>query len=123
VLEHVPDIDAALRETARVLKRGGAFIGTFPFFFERQDGVRFASLINGALVHHLEPIYHGNPFDPNGGSLVFEISGWDIINRAHAAGFSRATMRFVCNQEKGIVATSLAEPLPAKGIFVAVFEK
>ena len=40
VLEHVPDIDAALRETVRILKPGGKLLATFPFLFEREAGTR-----------------------------------------------------------------------------------
>lgn len=122
VLEHVYDIDAALRETARVLKLGGRFLATFPFMFDRAVGVRFASLVDGKVLHHFEPIYHGNPMDKEGGSLVFEIPGWDIIDRACLAGFEHAHMRFVCDQDKGIVASTRHNQSPA-GILMAVFDK
>jgi SAM-dependent methyltransferase len=122
VLEHVHDIDAALRETARILKAGGRLLATFPFLYDRTVGVRFASLVDGEVVHHFEPIYHGNPMDKEGGSLVFEIPGWDIIDRAHQAGFSRAHMRFICDQDKGIVASTRYNNSPG-GVIVAVFDK
>jgi hypothetical protein len=122
VLEHVRDIDAALRETARILKIGGCLLATFPFLFDRTIGVRFASLVDGKIVHHFEPIYHGNPMDTEGGSLVFEIPGWDILDRARRAGFSRAHMRFVCDQDKGIVASTRYNNSPG-GVMVAVFDK
>jgi SAM-dependent methyltransferase len=122
VLEHVRDIDAALRETARILKLGGRLLATFPFLFDWAIGVRFASLVDGKVLHHFEPIYHGNPMDTDGGSLVFEIPGWDIIDRARRAGFSRAHMRFVCDQDKGIVASTRYNQSPG-GVLVAVFDK
>jgi SAM-dependent methyltransferase len=101
VLEHVPDIDAALRETARILKPGGAFLATFPFFFERDKGARFASLVDGKNHFHiLPPIYHGNPMSDEG-SLVYEIPGWDILGRARAAGFGSAVMRLICSASRG----------------------
>lgn len=94
VLEHVHDIDAALRETARILKLGRRLLATFPFLFDRPVGVRFASFVDGEVVHHFEPIYHGNPMDKERGSLVFERPGWDIIDRARQAGFFRRTYAF-----------------------------
>jgi SAM-dependent methyltransferase len=122
VLEHVRDIDDALQETARILKAGGRFLATFPFLCNQTVGVRRASVVDGRIVHHSEPIYHGNPMDTEGGSLVFEIPGWDIIDRARRAGFLTARMRFVCDQEKGIVA-SARHNQSAGGILVAVFDK
>jgi hypothetical protein len=122
VLEHVHDIDAALRETARILKAGGRLLATFPFLYDRTVGVRFASLVDGEVVHHFEPIYHGNPMDKEGGSLVFEIPGWDIIDRARRAGFSHPRIRFVCDQDKGIVASTRYNQSPG-GVLVAVFDK
>ena len=124
VLEHVQDIDKALGESARILVKGGRFIGTFPFLYRQNESVKLAVIENGRIKHLVDsPIYHGNPMNEAGGSLVFEIPAWDLIHRARRAGFSHAAMRFICDQEKGIVATSVGETLPAKGIFVGIFDK
>ncbi len=124
VLEHVPELDDALREAARILKPGGSMLATFPFFFDREVGIRFASLLDGRVVHHVEPpVYHGNPVDPEGGSLVFQIPGWDVIARARSAGFSDARMRLVCDQDRGICASFREEETTPKGVFVACFRK
>jgi SAM-dependent methyltransferase len=103
VLEHVPSIDAALIELARVLVPGGWHIGTLPFLYDSECGEVKARLERGKVVHLTKPEYHGNPIDPRG-SLVFELPGWDLIDRAKAAGFSEAHMRFVASSAKGYVA-------------------
>ncbi|MGI4802863.1 MAG: class I SAM-dependent methyltransferase [Janthinobacterium lividum] len=121
VLEHVPDLDAALRETARTLVPGGTFIATLPFDHDVATGWRFAEMRDGELVHLLgTPIYHGNPMDPAGGSLVFEIPGWDLVGRATAAGFSDAVMRFICDQKRGIVASPDNQGKRPRGVFLLV---
>jgi SAM-dependent methyltransferase len=110
VLEHVPDIDAALTELARVLVPGGWHIGTLPFLYESERGEVKARIERGKVVHLTEPEYHGNPIDPRG-SLVFELPGWDLIARAKAAGFADAHMRFVASTAHGYVADE-------RGVFV-----
>lgn len=100
VLEHVSSIDDALREMYRVLKPGGSHIGTVPCLFEQQDSVVRARLVNGDLVHLLEPEYHGDPVRAEG-VLVFEVPGWDILDRARAVGFSDAHMKFILSTEHG----------------------
>lgn len=114
VLEHVPDLNTALSEMARVLVPGGWHIGTAPLTMTETGTVR-TKLIDGELHFLLEPEYHGDPFN-DGGSLVFELPGWDILQRARDAGFSQAHMRFIISRRYGCVSSE-------GGIFVFCFQK
>jgi Methyltransferase domain len=112
VLEHVPDLDAALRDTARILRTGGRFLATFPFRYEDVDTEPRAVLEHGQIRHLGEPEYHGNPVDPSGGSLVFQVPGWDIVARARAAGFAEAHIVFWSSHCRALTDSTVA------GIFV-----
>ena len=111
VLEHVPNIDRALQEMCRVLKPGGWHIGTCPFRFMDERSQRRARVEDGRVIYLMEPEYHGNPMSPSG-SLVFEIPGWDILDRCKQAGFANAAMRLVMSKSSGYVSNHVA------GIFV-----
>lgn len=105
VMEHIPNVAAALSEAARVLRPGGQFIATFPFDSKSQKTMVKAVLENGQVKHLQEPEYHGNPVDPKG-SLVFSIPGWDILDLARKCGFDRAEMVLLASRKFGIVAQS-----------------
>jgi SAM-dependent methyltransferase len=88
VLEHVPDYPAAVREMGRVLKPGGWLLLTTPIHFNLDQSVVRASIKeDGDIEHHLPPVYHGDPIDPNG-VLCFHDFGWDLLDTVRAAGFS-----------------------------------
>lgn len=116
VLEHVPGIDLALAEMYRILKPGGWHVGTCPFLFNRQDSIVKTRIEGGQLVHLTEPEWHGNPMSEEG-SLVFELPGWDILDRARAVGFSRAFWRLVQSAEHGIASNGCG------GVFVLCLQK
>jgi SAM-dependent methyltransferase len=70
VLEHVPRLDKAFSETARVLKAGGAHLFTVP---PRLTTRKRAVIEDGKVVHIEPPEYHLDPLSPEG-VLAF----WDI---------------------------------------------
>jgi hypothetical protein len=113
VLEHVPDLSAALADTARILVPGGELIATFPFDWNAQvTSVRTRLHPDGTIEHLAPPEYHGNPVNPEGGSLVFQIPGWDILGLCRAAGFADASMVFIGSARLGIC------PRDIPGVFV-----
>lgn len=89
VLEHLPGPGLALLEFARVLRGDGMLIATFPFNDKAGSVVR-ATLVDGRLVHHAPPEYHGDPI--SGGVLCFRYFGWDVPDMAAAAGFRECRM-------------------------------
>jgi SAM-dependent methyltransferase len=70
VLEHVPKLEAAFKETARVLRPGGVHLFTVP---PRGETKRRAEVVNGEVKHLEPPEYHLDPLCPQG-ILAF----WDI---------------------------------------------
>ena len=82
VLEHVPDVSAAFRETARVLRPGGAHVFTVP---PRPATVQRAKLDSGRIVHLEPPDYHRDPLNP-AGVLAFWDFGPDLAERFSSKG-------------------------------------
>jgi SAM-dependent methyltransferase len=70
VLEHVPRLDLAFTETARVLRPGGGHLFTVP---PRRSTRARAKLLNGKIHDLLPPEYHLDPLNPQG-ILAF----WDV---------------------------------------------
>ena len=103
VFEHVPDLDRAQAELARVLDRRGSSIATFPFEPRRDEDLVKARLVDGEIEHHSEPEWHANPIDERG-SLVFQIPGWSILQRLRDAGFGSARFHYRISAHEGILA-------------------
>jgi SAM-dependent methyltransferase len=82
VLEHVPDVEAAFAETARVLKPSGCHLFTVP---PRQRTKKRAEIVNGELKFLAEPEYHSDPLNP-AGILAFWDFGTDAIDMFSASG-------------------------------------
>jgi SAM-dependent methyltransferase len=83
VLEHVPDVASALRESARVLRVGGMHVFTVP---TRMRTVQRARIEDGKVVHLVTPPeYHDDPLDP-AGVLAFWDFGEDLPSTMETKG-------------------------------------
>lgn len=95
-LEHVPDVERALREIHRVLVPGGAHVFTTPVVWDRPTRVR-AQLDSGQLVHLLPPSYHGAQQANAADFLVYYEFGADFTACCEAAGFEMEVRRDATN--------------------------
>lgn len=91
VFEHVPEIEPALAECARVLRPGGRMLFSIPFHANSDATVKRAELRDGEVAELLPAQYHGNPIS-DGGSLVFYDHGWEILDACRSAGFGDASL-------------------------------
>lgn len=108
VLEHVPFPQQAFQEIHRCLKPGGRLFFTVPFSWgDRYDVVRARLDETGTIEHLLQPEYHGNPVDMEGGSLCFRYFGWSVIDDLKQAGFRDAEILSYWSKELG----HLGDPL------------
>ncbi|WP_082532176.1 MULTISPECIES: class I SAM-dependent methyltransferase [unclassified Phenylobacterium] len=104
VMEHVFSPDLALREIARTLKPGGLHVCTVPIVNKEKPSVRRAGRrADGEIEHLLEPVYHGNPMDPNG-SLVTIDWGYDIAAYWDAVSGLSTTIWTIEDLSRGIQA-------------------
>jgi SAM-dependent methyltransferase len=94
VFEHIFEPDKAVKEIARTLRPGAAFIATVPIVLKNAPSRRRASFINGEIVHHVSAEYHGNPIS-NRESLVTIDWGYDIVRYLqHHSGLSFMMVHF-----------------------------
>ncbi|MDP9106574.1 MAG: class I SAM-dependent methyltransferase [Candidatus Eremiobacteraeota bacterium] len=95
VMEHVPDAPAAEAEIVRVLKPGGWYVFTIPFYFTlRHDRIRASLRGDGTVVHAETPEYHSDPLHTDPGVLVYrDFSEFDLRERFAALGCSFEILR------------------------------
>lgn len=87
VLEHVADLDKTLSEIKRILKPGGFHVFTIPVDCELAESVERAKVIDGKIVHILEPETHGDTIR-EGGVLAFRNFGANVLNYIDREGFA-----------------------------------
>jgi len=92
VYEHVQDINKALREAHRVLKKNGTLVISVPFFSNEGKTIKRSILENGKIKYLLPPVYHENTISKKKDSLVFYDYAWDLLDFIKDAGFSDAYM-------------------------------
>jgi SAM-dependent methyltransferase len=101
VLEHVNEPVRALGEIARVLRRGGTALLSFPMDPHLDRSSRRARAARDGTIEHLLPaVYHGNPLSAEG-SLVFTDFGWDVLERMREVGLRDASLDVYWSYARG----------------------
>ena len=102
VLEHIPDYQQALRESARCLKKDGTLFLTAPFVItSNSTKVRASVGKDGQVTHHLPEEYHGDPTNPEAGILCYYHFGWDLLDQLIEAGFHRSCVNLYWSRKYG----------------------
>lgn len=81
VLEHVDDFAAAIRDTMRTVRPGGAHVFTTPTMLLATT-VQWATYVDGRIRWFFEPEYHGNPIDESGSPVTWHY-GYDLPDLIH----------------------------------------
>jgi len=104
VLEHVPLLEYAFRESRRVLKPGRAHLFTVP---PRSKTIKRAELAGGKVLHLEPPEYHRDPLSPWGiltfwdvGPDLGEVFGSDSLRFSIVRGPTREDKRVVWMAER-----------------------
>ena len=109
LFEHVPHLDQAFAEIARVLRAGGRLVATCPLAFGQRDAIVKAvhNPATGEAEVSGEPDFHGDPVRPSQGSLVYRIPGWEILEQLQQAGFAEARMHHIASWKHGVLGSDL----------------
>lgn len=99
VLEHVPDAQAAFKESFRVLRPGGKHIFTVP---NEPRTIQRAVLEGGSVQHVETPEYHSDPLDP-AGILAFWHYGPDMQEQFQDSGLRFTVVKGPEGVRKSIV--------------------
>ncbi|HEY0383960.1 MAG TPA: class I SAM-dependent methyltransferase [Candidatus Elarobacter sp.] len=89
VMEHVPDAPAAEAEIVRVLRPGGWYVFSIPFYFTlRHDRIRASLRGDGTIAHAETAEYHRDPIRGEGVLVYRDFSEFDLRERFTALGCS-----------------------------------
>ena len=73
VMEHIFDVSAAFNEVKRVLKPGGFFLFTVPYYKDLPESFcRAKRLSDGSIRLYSKAVYHGNPVDDKGALVTWD---------------------------------------------------
>ena len=115
VFEHIFNPDRAIKEIARILKIGGAYIMTVPIVMKATESRRRASIDStGNIIYTLEAQYHGNPLDKRG-SLVTIDWGYNILDYLSYYSSLRCNMVYIDDLSRGIRAEYIEVIVCRKG--------
>ena len=73
VMEHIFDVPAAFNEIKRVLRPGGFYLFTVPYYKDLPKSFRRAKrLEDGSIRLYSKAVYHGNPVDDKGALVTWD---------------------------------------------------
>lgn len=109
VIEHVEQLEPALESLASTLTLDGFLLATVPLAYGQQASIVKAVWRGEGQEPELlmEPEWHGDPVNPEQGSLVYRIPGWELLDQLRVAGFRHAEIHAVVSPRYGVLGAEL----------------